>query len=126
MSYQNRSNTSNKQNNTFDASNFAQVTLSETDKDAFMLWAKERAPEFGELLEVVLGDSYRVSFKVDYHNSCTQCAFTQQDNKHNNSGVILISRADNPEEAFLLCCYKIFVMYPDSRLPTQGESNNWG
>lgn len=105
---------------------FAQCDLTEADKPAFMNWLKGVGQDFTTLLGVVCNDGYRVGVKTDFNNSCYMVTFTQQDQKHRNSGIILTSRSNDIEEAFFLCMYKCYVMYEDQRLPTQSERPFWG
>jgi hypothetical protein len=82
--------------------------------------------DFEDWLSACLDDSFRVTFKVDYNNDAVTCTFTQQDNKHRNSGLIITSRSDNFVEAFWLNCYKVFVLFDGQRLPTRDETQSWG
>lgn len=105
---------------------YADVRLSSADKDAFLNWTKGVSQDFSTALTMVLDESYRVTFKYDYNNSCHVCTFTQQDNKHHNRGLAIMSRSDEPEEAFWLNVYKVHVLYEGQRIPTQTEGNTWG
>ena len=107
-------------------SKFSSLNLTSNDKESFDTWLVEKAPSLEDGLAIVLDESYRVSLKFDYNNNAHQCSITQQDNKHKNSGIILVSRAGSAEEAFFICLYKIYVLCPDDALPTQDEQNNWG
>jgi len=107
--------------------NFADVKLTAADKDAFDQWFSSANADLEVWFQNMIDDSYRVSLKFDYNNSCYQCALTQQDAKHINANLIIISRAGSVEESFLLCCYKVSVLYEGQRLPSQSEGNNsWG
>jgi hypothetical protein len=105
---------------------YAAVTLQEADQDAFSNWMTGVSKDFCEGLREVLEDSYRVTLKVDYTASCHMCTFTQQDAKHHNHNLIIVSRSDDPEEAFWLNVYKIYVLFEGQRLPTQDERKGWG
>lgn len=105
---------------------FADVKLNASEKDAFLLWLKNSDVNCIDCLEALIADSYRVSVKVDYNNDCTSVSLSQQDNKHRNSGLIIISRAGNVDEAIILSFYKVFVLFEGQRLPTAGQNENWG
>ena len=105
---------------------YAAVILSNGDKDVFSKWLTSVAEDFSSSLMRVLEDLYRVTIKVDVNNNCYMCTWTQQDAKHHNGNLTIISRSDDPEEAFWLNVYKVYVMYADERLPTQSDVQNWG
>lgn len=105
---------------------YADVQLSEADKDAFSNWMTGVQQDFGIGISMILQELYRVSFKVDVNNDCIQCVFTQQDFKHHNHHLTIISRSDDAEEAFWLNVYKVHVLYENQRLPTQRETRSWG
>ena len=105
---------------------YAQCDLTEADKPGFTSWLSGVSQDFMTLMQTALADGYRVTFRTDFSNSCEMVAFTQQDQKHRNAGIIIISRSDDAEEAFWLCMYKIYVLYEDQRLPTQSERAFWG
>jgi hypothetical protein len=105
---------------------YASVTLSEADKAAFNAWFGEAEGDFEVWLENLVNQSYRVSVKYDYNNNCFQATLTQQDAKHVNSGLTIISRASSSVEAVLMSAYKVDVMYPDQRLPVQDRDSTWG
>jgi len=105
---------------------FADVSLNQADKDAFSNWMSGVKEDYEDWLEAAINDSYRISFKFDYNNNCVSCVFTQQDNKHVNSGLVIISRSDNPVEAFWLTVYKVWVLFEGQRLPVREDSASWG
>ena len=105
---------------------YAAINLLESDKPAFFDWTDDVSNDFEVYLETAIKDSYRVTLKFDYHNRCFQCTFTQQDEKHKNAGMVLISRAGSSVEAFLLNCYKTYVLFPDQPWPEQREVSDWG
>jgi len=117
--------TSSRQWGTTDA-NYADVTLTDADKDAFSNWMAGVSVEFSEALSLLTDEGYRITLKVDFNNSCAQCTLTQQDNKHHNSGLIVVSRAETVEEAFWLNAYKVMELYEHQRLPTKSERALWG
>jgi len=108
------------------SASYAAVTLQDSDVDAFSNWMTGVTKDFSSGLLEVLEDSYRVTMKVDYNSNCHMCTFTQQDEKHHNHGLIIVSRSDEPEEAFWLNVYKIYVLFDGQRLPTQDERKGWG
>lgn len=105
---------------------YAQCDLTEADKPAFVAWLKGVSQDFPTVLLAVMAEGYRITFKTDFNNGCEQVTFTQQDPKHHNFGIILVSRSDDPEEAFWLNVYKTHVLYEGQRLPTQSERAFWG
>jgi hypothetical protein len=105
---------------------YADVTLTAADKVAFLSWMSSVSGDFGLGLQSMLDQSYRVTFKTDYHNSCEQVTFTQQDEKHHNQGLIIISRSDSAEEAFWITVYKTEVLFEGQRLPTREDQAGWG
>jgi hypothetical protein len=105
---------------------YADVSLSASDRDAFLNWMGGVLDDLEVWLTNIIADSYRVSLKIDYNNSCAMCTLTQQDSKHINHGLIISSRADDWVEAFWLCAYKIAVLFEGQRLPTRDENNRWG
>lgn len=114
------------QSNLGDA-DFAAVELLSSDRDAFGEWMKGVQSDFSETLQMTLDESYRVSFKRDYENSCVTCSWTQQDNKHHNKHIVIVSRSEDAEEAFWLNVYKVTILYPGERLPTKSSVNrSWG
>ena len=116
-----------KDNNSWNQNvTYAAVNLTEADKDAFSSWLTNVAEDFGSALTRVLEDLYRVTLKVDVNNNCYMCTWTQQDFKHRNANLTIISRSDDPEEAFWLNIYKVYVLYENQRLPSQQEANTWG
>jgi len=105
---------------------YADVHLQVADKDAFLTWSAGDVPSFEEALNLALSESYRVTFKHDYQNSCVQCTWTQQDEDHHNADLVIISRSDNCEEAFMLNVYKVYSMFDGERLPSQDDVSGWG
>lgn len=105
---------------------YADVKLIAGEKEAFLHWAKTGDVNCIDCLEALIADSYRVTVKVDYNNNSTNVSLTQQDNKHRNSGLVIISRSDNVDEALLLSFYKVFVLYEGQRLPTRDDNDTWG
>jgi hypothetical protein len=109
-----------------DNATFADVSLSQSDKDAFSKWMSDALPDIEIWLAALTDDSYRLSLKFDYHNNCYSAALTQQDNKHHNSGLVIMSRASTAVEAVLMSAYKVFVLFDGEALPTRNADNNWG
>jgi hypothetical protein len=105
---------------------FADAKLNAQEKDVFLSWLKTTDVNCIDCLEALIADSYRVSIKVDYNNDCTTVSLSQQDNKHRNSGLIIVSRAGSVDEAIILSYYKVFVLFAHQRLPTAGENESWG
>jgi len=105
---------------------FAAISLTEEDKPAFLEWTRDVSNDFQIVLEEAIKDSYRVTLKYDYHSRCFQCTWTQQDEKHKNARMILISRAGDPVEAFLLNAYKTYVLFPNQPWPVQRQVSDWG
>jgi hypothetical protein len=105
---------------------FADVKLNASEKDVFLSWVKSTDANCIDSLEALIADSYRVSVKYDYQNSCVTVTLTQQDTKHRNSGLVIMSRSDNVDAAILLSGYKVFVLFEGQRLPTRSEDNSWG
>lgn len=118
----------NKSNNNWNsAAEFADVRIYGETKDAFLTWLTKGAPDTAEALTFLADDSYRVSLKWDYNNNCYAVSLTQQDSKHHNNGLVIISRAGTADEAIAMSLYKVAEMYPGERLPTQGENDlSWG
>ena len=114
------------QNAYSDTVNYAEVRLTQSDRDAFLNWMQGVKEDLSTGLLRILDSSSRVTFKFDYHNACHMCTWSQQDTKDVNAGLTIISRSDDPEEAFWLNVYKVFVMYEGQRLPDQKQSNSWG
>jgi hypothetical protein len=105
---------------------FADVSLTQADKDAFSSWMDDASKDFELWLNQLIDDSYRITVKFDYNNNCYTSSATQQDQKHVNAGLIIMSRAGSPLEALLMAIYKIFVLFPGERLPTREETAGWG
>jgi hypothetical protein len=105
---------------------YANVTLSEADKEAFDLWLGEVSADFEAWFEALVDQSYRVSVKFDYNNNCYQATLTQQDAKHANSGLTIISRGSSSIEAILMSAYKVNILFADTRLPVQDRNSTWG
>lgn len=106
--------------------NYAAVTLTVSEKDAFLSWMSGVQQDYDTWMEAVLEASYRVTFKVDYNSVCMMCTWTQQDNKSKNAGLTIVSRAETFYEAFWLNCYKVYVLYENQRLPDQKSAATWG
>ena len=105
---------------------YADVKLVAGEKEAFFHWLKSSEANCVDCLEALIADSYRVTVKIDYNNNSTNVSLTQQDTKHRNSGLVIISRSDNVDEALLLSFYKVFVLYEGQRLPTRDDNDTWG
>lgn len=105
---------------------YCSLRLSAKDAEEFRQWMGHGAPEFETALDNVMAELYRVTFKADVNSTALMCTFTQQDNKHHNSGIALVSRSDDPIEAFYLNCYKVYQLFPKQRLPTERVDNTWG
>lgn len=123
-----KNNRNKQQNNSQwgqDAS-FADVKLNASEKDAYLAWVKKSDANSLDALERLVMDSYRVSTKYDYNNMCVVVSLTQQDNKHVNSGLVIMSRAADVDDALLLSAYKVFVLFEGQRLPTKSEDDSWG
>jgi hypothetical protein len=105
---------------------FADVKLTASEKDVFLQWREKTDANCIDSLEALIADSYRVGCKYDYQNSCYVVTLTQQDTKHRNSGLIIMSRADSIDNALLLSSYKVFVLFEGQRLPTDKRDDNWG
>jgi hypothetical protein len=113
--------------NGFGNADFADVTLTQSDKDAFLKWMTGAAADFSEALTMCLQEGYRLSLKFDYDNSCYIASLTQQDRKHHNHNLVITSRSDDAEEAFFLSFYKVAILFPGERLPTRAETRrDWG
>jgi hypothetical protein len=106
--------------------NYANVTLSQADKVSFDAWLENAGQDFEQWFLALVDDSYRVSLKFDYGNNCYMATLTQQDAKHVNSGLTIISRGSNAIEAILMSAYKVFVLFEGQRLPVQDRDNTWG
>jgi hypothetical protein len=109
-----------------DSAVFADVSLTADDKIVFSKWMTDALPDSEVWLSALIDSSYRLSLKFDYNNNCYSASLTQQDNKHHNSGLIIMSRADTAIEALLMSAYKVFVLFDNERLPTRDENNSWG
>jgi hypothetical protein len=105
---------------------FADVKLNASEKDVYLQWVKTTDANCIDTLESLIADSYRVSVKYDYNNNCTVVSLTQQDTKHHNSGLVIMSRGSSVDDALLLSGYKVFVLFEGQRLPTASENDNWG
>lgn len=105
---------------------FADVKLTASEKDVFLQWREKTDANCIDSLEALIADSYRVGCKYDYQNNCFVVTLTQQDTKHRNSGLIIMSRADSIDNAILLSGYKVFVLFEGQRLPTDKRDDNWG
>ena len=117
--------TGSEEKNGFTA-NFADIRLQKNDSLAFFEWMSDVSNGPEELMTKALKESYRITFKYDYHNRCHQNTWTQQDEKHKNAGIVLISRSDDPWEAMALNAYKVFVLFRDEALPLRDDTSNWG
>ena len=105
---------------------YAEVNLTEADRSAFENWLAGVSIEPAEALELLADEGYRITFKIDFNNSCAMCTLTQQDNKHHNAGLIITSRSDDLLEAFWLNAYKVLELYQHQRLPTKSDRALWG
>jgi hypothetical protein len=107
-------------------SEYATVVISKDDEKPFQDWLLAQKDDFSSAIQRVSDDLYRVSLKADVNNDCFMCTFTQQDEKHHNSGLIISSRSDEIEESFWLNVYKVYVMHEGERLPTDTQDRSWG
>lgn len=105
---------------------YADVKLTASEKDVFLQWQEKTDANCIDSLEALIADSYRVGCKYDYNNNCVCVTLTQQDNKHRNSGLIIMSRAATVDSAIILSGYKVFVLFEGQRLPTNQRDNDWG
>lgn len=117
---------SRNQSNFGGNASYADVSLQQADKDAFSNWMAGVQDDFPAVFLSLIDDSYRVTSKFDYNNSCYACTLTQQDDKHVNANLIIISRSDDPIEAFWLNVYKVYVLFDGERLPTRDDNLAWG
>lgn len=106
---------------------FASRRLSREEGEAFLEWEKSGTPEFSIALSQIIGEGYKVAFKLDFNNSAMVVAFTQQDERHPHYNVYLTSRSDDPVEAFYLNCFKVWQLYPGKAIVTDERLNElWG
>lgn len=106
---------------------FASRRLSREEAEAFVEWYKSGSPDFEDALCKIIGEGYKVAFKLDFNNSAQVVAFTQQDERHPHHNVYLTSRSDDPIEAFFINCYKVWMIYPDKAIETDERLNElWG
>lgn len=105
---------------------FAAADLRAQDAKAFQVWFEKNAADWEEYFSALLNDSYRVTIKYDYNNMCVSAAVTNQDEKHKNAGIILMSRGTHAAEVVMMSAYKIYVMYPDEPLPLNAFRQDWG
>lgn len=115
-----------KSSNKMFTTRFASISLTKEEKVAAKTWITANIADV-ETYWVNLGvDGWKQSSSYDEENDCWIVSLTQRQESHRNYDVCVTSRADNPVEALMLCVYKIVMMYPDKKLPTERESDNWG
>lgn len=106
---------------------FASRRLSREEGEEFLEWYKSSAPPFEDALCKIIGEGYKVGFRIDFNNSAQVVAFTQQDDRHIHHNVYLTSRSDDPIEAFFMNCFKVWLIYPEKQIETDARLNElWG
>lgn len=105
---------------------FADVKLNANDRQAFDEWYKHSFPETAEAIGILCGESYRVTFKDDIDRDCVVVTLTQQDSKHHNANLVIMSRSDSYDEALAIALYKVHVLFEGVRLPTSQQADTWG
>jgi hypothetical protein len=105
---------------------FADVKLNANDRQAFDEWYKDHFPDAMEAIGILCRASYRVTFKDDLDKDCVVVTLTQQDAKHHNANLVIMSRSDNEDEALAIAFYKVFVLFDGVRLPTSQQADTWG
>lgn len=105
---------------------FADVKLNANDRRVFDGWVSEHCPDALEIIAILCGESYRVTFKDDIDKDCVVCTLTQQDGKHHNANLVIMSRSNDYAEALAIAFYKVHVLYEGVRLPTSQQADTWG
>ena len=105
---------------------YAAVRISDDEKSDFLEYFATSQDDAEEIILEALREGYRFSLKYDFNSRCVQCSTTQQEDRHKNSGVILISRGNDPVETLFMNLYKLYRLYPVDPLPTTDEEIAWG
>lgn len=105
---------------------FAAIRLSQDDKKAFQKWATANKDDGDVYYVQLIQTGWKGSQRFDPENDCFVWSLTQTNEKDVNYDICVTSRSNNMYEAMLLGIYKLVIMYPEGRLPTEHERDNWG
>lgn len=105
---------------------FCDIRLSKDDKKAFDQWATEHVPDAFDLLDALVNSGVKASYSWNDNNDCYTFSLTDLEAKSANHNVVMVSRADNFQEALMLGLYKHYVLAPDGLWPVQSQQSNWG
>jgi hypothetical protein len=89
---------------------FVNVRVPREDRDKVTQWYIDHETEFGDMLEGLVLNGYKVSVNQDDANDCVIVAFTGHDGAPYNRGMCMTSRAATPLEALYLGFYKHYVI----------------
>ena len=112
--------------NNFGGYEFASVRLDEGLKDEFMHWLKNIEDDLIVFVAEMLSCGWKESSVWDDKNDCYIVSWTMKDEDDRNHHIVVSSRSDNLVEASLMGYYKVNVLYPKKRLPTEAPKQQWG
>jgi len=105
---------------------FAAITLAADEIAVFDKWLEKNKADYELCYDRMLRDGWKGSVRwVDEQESMIFSA-TQVDEGDKNHKITVSSWSDDPFEAFWFTWYKIYIMYPDQKLPTEAQGKRRG
>jgi hypothetical protein len=88
---------------------YIKVSLTKEQDAEFDVW-KETVTDVFAWMDTLVGDGYKLSFSFDDYHSGVSAALYASGAKMETAGYSLTSWGENVEEAYLMLCYKHFVI----------------
>lgn len=105
---------------------FCDIRLTKEDKKEFEQWATANAPDAFDLLDSLVNSGVKMSYSWSDANDCYTVSFTDLEEKSQNYQVVLVSRADNFQEALMIGLYKHYVVCDQGLWPVKSQESDWG
>ena len=105
---------------------FLDFRLDRSDERDFEKWAQENSSKWGDYVDDLLAEGYKISISPDMRNMCTIVTLTDRSEKGLNANTCFSSRAELWVDAMLLMLYKHFVVANGQQWPKDHTRANWG
>lgn len=105
---------------------FAAIRLDAAEKKKFLAWKAENVSDGDVYYVELVRSGWKGSQSYDAENDCFIWSMTQRNERDINYDICVSSRSDNMYEAMLLGIYKLLILYPNQKLPTEAARDNWG
>lgn len=115
-----------KQVQSFGTVKFAAITIDKELATRFKAYWADNAADVDTLMVRANRDGWKTSSSYDADNDCFIVSATMRDEDDVNYDICVTSRSDSLFEAYGLCIFKIYQLYPEQRIPTEAKKNNWG